>query len=188
MGVMTERTVAPTPRTNPTRGPLVARLSIAGGDHGRVDEPVDVRLEIVNRSGATVRMVGVIGGSEGGARHPRYLPVVRRDRIVVASADPASHGGLPPLREVDIVVLHPGDVFDPCAPQHGAAFAPLATFVDHRPDRPGRYRYEITIDTGSAEPHRWLAPEQVGDRAGVLALLREVPHMTCTASVELDVS
>jgi hypothetical protein len=134
-------------------------------------------------------MVGVVGGAEGGPRYPRYEPIVRLGDEVVARPGPAEDPLVGPLRPRDIVVLEPGASFDPTDARGGAAFLPLSTFANFRPDRAGRFRFELTVDTRDDDPAAWLGHfNQDADRDAVVAALASVPGELLEAAADVDVS
>ena len=133
-------------------------------------------------------MVGVVDGAEGGQRYPRYEPMVRLGDEVVARPGPAEDPLVGPLRPQDIVVLDPGASFDPTDAGGGAAFLPLSTFANFRPDRPGRYRFELTVDTRELDPAGWLGRfNQDAERDAVVAALASVPGVLLEAASDVEV-
>jgi len=154
----------------------------------RVGRPVRVRVEIRNDSGSALWMVGVVDGSEGGVRFPRYMPAVKLGGRVVAAPPPPEDPLVGPLRAADFRRLAPGESFDPTRPSHGAAYLPLSTFANFTPSKQGAYRYELELSTNSDSPERWLGRfNQEDERAAVLELIGKVPRVTVTAALEVEV-
>lgn len=167
--------------------PAVAvTLHVGPGAH-RVGVPVEVRVEVRNVSNARIRMPGVLDGSETGTRLPHYRPSVLRGDEVVAAPPAPEDPLVGPVRPEDLRRLDPGESFDPTDRSGPGAYLPLSTFTSHRPDRPGRYRYTLVVDTTGTED-RWMGRfAQEPHRAGVVPLLDEVPKVVLTATVDVDV-
>ncbi|WP_151476271.1 hypothetical protein [Streptomyces albicerus] len=150
--------------------------------------PAPVRVEIRNTSGREIWIAGVLDGSESGLRFPRYLPAVTRteDGVVVARPAPAEDPLVGPLRRGDLRRLAPGESFDPTT---GPGCLPLMTFAHFVPERSGRCRYTLTLNTEAARPEDWLGgfglPNGI-EREELLALVARVPRTTVTAA-PLDV-
>jgi len=132
-------------------------------------------------------MPGVLDGSETGTRLPHYRPAVLRGDEVVAAPPGAEDPLVGPPRPEDLRPLAPGESFDPTDRSGPAAWLPLSTFGTYRPDRPGRYRYTLVVDTTGAEG-RWMGRiGQEPHRARVAPLLADVPRVELTAAVDVDV-
>jgi hypothetical protein len=166
-------------------GPLQLTLRVPRGP-ARVGEPVPVGVWVTNVGERPVHVVGVVDGSETGQRFPYYLPAIRTGDAVVRP-------GLPedplvgPLRRSDVILLNPGDSFDPTSVD-GRAYLPLSTFANFRPVSPGRYTFELTLDTRAPEPARWLGRfGQDAERVAVLAAVRTIPSVLLTVAVDVEV-
>jgi hypothetical protein len=167
---------------------VVLALRAPAGPHP-VGRPIPVELEVRNASGDEIWVVGVVDGSEGGVRYPHYRPSVTRAGTVVASPAPPEDPLVGPLREVDFRCLAPGEAFDPTRGEGGAAYLPLATFANFRPDEPGTYRYELTLSTESPRPEDWLGRfGQEPHQAKVLELVARVPRVAVVAALEVEVA
>jgi hypothetical protein len=162
-------------------------LVLDGPAEVRVGQPVDLRVQIHNVSDHSIWMVGVVDGSEGGVRFPRYAPEVKFDGRVVAAPPPQEDPLVGPLRVEDFHKLDPGESFDPTQPSHGAAYLPLSTFANFVPSKQGKYRFELTLLTESDSPERWLGRFNQEDiRASVLELIEEVPSLAVSTAFELE--
>ena len=166
-------------------GSLQLTLQLPRGP-ARVGEPVPVGVRVTNVGERPVQMVGVVDGSETGQRFPYYLPAIRAGDTVVRP-------GLPedplvgPLRRSDVILLPPGDSFDPTSAD-GHAYLPLSTFANFQPLSPGRYTFELTLDTRAPDPARWLGRfGQDAEREAVLAAVRTIPPVLLTAAVQVEV-
>jgi hypothetical protein len=167
--------------------PVVAVALHPGPGPHRVGIPVRVRVEVSNIGNIPVWMPGVLDGSEAGTRLPLYRPAVSSGDEVVASPALPEDPLVSPLRPEDFRRLGPGESFDPTDRSAGAACLPLFTFEHYRPDRPGRYRYSLHLDTTGSE-QRWMGhfgQEPYRDR--VLRLLAEVPRVSLIAEVHVEV-
>ena len=163
-------------------------LVLKEAEEARVGVPVKLRVSILNASERAIWMVGVVDGSEGGVRFPRYMPSVKLGGQVVAAPPPPEDPLVGPLRAADFRRLAPGESFDPTQPSHGAAYLPLSTFANLVPSKEGVYRYELELSTNSDSPERWLGRfNQEDERVSVLALIDKVPRVTVTAALELQV-
>lgn len=163
-------------------------LDLREVEKARVGVPVKLRVTIFNASERAVWMVGVVDGSEGGVRFPRYMPSVKIAGGVVAAPPPPEDPLVGPLRTADFRRLAPGESFDPTRPSQGAAYLPLSTFANFVPSKKGIYRYELELSTNSDSPERWLGRfNQEDERASVLELIGRVPRLTVTASCEIEV-
>jgi hypothetical protein len=163
-------------------------LRVPPGPH-EVALPVPVELEVRNAGVDEILLVGVVDGSENGVRYPSYRPSVSRGGAVVASPPPPEDPLVGPLREVDFRRLAPGEAFDPTRRDREAAYMPLFTFANFRPDEPGTYRYELTLSTESPRPEDWLGRfGQEPHQAKVLELLARVPRLTVVAAIEVEVA
>ncbi|NHC14325.1 hypothetical protein [Motilibacter deserti] len=169
--------------------PLRLRLQVPPGPAHR-GEPVPVRVEVENTGASPVPCVGVLDGSESGLRYPRWAPVVRRGSETVARPGPVEDPLVGPLRRADVVTLSPGGTFDPTSAEGGRAYLPLSTFAAFRPAAPGRYTFELALDTREPEPERWLGRFGQGtdaERAGLLMAVRRIPAVLLVATVDVDV-
>jgi hypothetical protein len=147
-----------------------------------------IRIEVRNSTDADVWIVGVVDGSEDGVRCPHYRPAVLLGDDVVAEPPPPEDPLVGPLRQADFRRLSPGESFDPTNPHEGAAYHPLATFATFRAIRPGVYRFTLTISSDCPDPEQWLgAFGQDAEREAVLGLVAQVPAVTVTASVDVEV-
>ena len=153
-----------------------------------IGEAVPVALEMRNVSDRPVWVTGVLDGSEEGIRYPHYLSFVSRRGDTVAAPPPPEDPLFSPLRLADFRLLRPGESFDPTRADGGAAYLPLATFANFRPDAPGVYEFSITFSTESAAPDDWLGRfGQDAERALVLERIAEVPRLTVSARAEVTV-
>jgi hypothetical protein len=92
-----------------------------------------------------------------------------------------------PLRRSDVILLNPGDSFDPTSAD-AHAYLPLSTFANFRPASPGRYTFELTLDTRAPDPGRWLGRfGQDAEREAVLAVVRTIPSVLLTVAVHIEV-
>jgi hypothetical protein len=162
-------------------------LALDGPDEVGVGQPVEVRVTIHNAGDHEIWMVGVVDGSEGGVRFPRYTPSVKLDGRVVAAPPPPEDPLVGPLRVSDFHRLDPGESFDPTRPSHGASYLPLSTFANFTPSKQGNYRFELALSTESDSPERWLGRfNQENDRASVLELIEKVPSLILAAAFEVE--
>jgi hypothetical protein len=152
-------------------------------------QPIAVQVEIRNEGAEDVWMVGVLDGSEGGVRYPRYRPSVTRDGDVVASPPPPEDPLVGPLRTGDFRRLGPDEAFDPTRREAGAAYLPLSTFATFRPVEPGIYRYSLVLSTESSQDEDWLGRfGQEENRSEVLELVSQVPRLTVNSNtLEVEV-
>ena len=163
-------------------------LVLEEAEKARVGVPVKLRVSILNASERAIWMVGVIDGSEGGVRFPRYMPSVTFGSKVVAAPPPPEDPLVGPLRAADFRRLAPGESFDPTRTSQGAAHLPLSTFANFVPSKKGVYRYELELSTNSDSFERWLGRfNQEDERAAVLELIEKVPRVTVTAALEVEV-
>jgi len=163
------------------------KIVLDGPAEVSVGQPVELRVQIHNDSDHSIWMVGVVDGSEGGVRFPRYVPEVKLDGQVVAAAPPQEDPLVGPLRVEDFRKLDPGESFDPTQPSHGAAYLPLSTFANFVPSKQGKYRFELALSTESDSAERWLGRfNQEDERASVLELIKEVPSLAVSAAIELE--
>jgi hypothetical protein len=162
-------------------------LVLNGPEEIRVGQPIRLRVEIHNASNHGIWMVGVVDGSEGGVRFPRYAPSVMLDGRVVAAPPRSEDPLVGPLRVEDFHRLDPGESFDPTEPSHGAAYLPLSTFANFIPPTQGNYRFELSLSTESDSPERWLGRfNQEDERAPVLELIEKVPPVVVSAAFEIE--
>ena len=153
-----------------------------------VGAPVPVVLEMRNVSDRPVWVTGVLDGSEEGIRYPHYRPLVTRQGETMAAPPPPEDPLVSPLRPVDFRLLRPGEAFDPTRADGNAAYLPLSTFANFRPQGPGVYEFSLTFSTASASPEEWLgAFGQDAERAAVLERIAEVPRVTLIAKAEVTV-
>jgi hypothetical protein len=153
-----------------------------------VGAPVAVRIEIRNVSDGELWMVGIVDGSEGGLRFPRYEPSVTLEDDVVAAPRSPEDPLVSPLRTADFRHLAPGESFDPSDASGTAAYLPLTTFANFVPRSAGRYRYGLALSTESDAPERWLGRfNQEAERSAVLDLVQRVPRVTVSNAVEVEV-
>jgi hypothetical protein len=153
-----------------------------------VGEPVPVRLELRNVSDHPVWVTGVLDGAEEGIRYPHCRPLVTREGEAVAAPPPPEDPLVSPLRLADFRLLQPGESFDPTRADGNAAYLPLFTFANFRPQEPGVYELSVTFSTASASPEEWLgAFGQDAERAAVLERIAEVPRLTLVAKAEVTV-
>ncbi len=163
-------------------------LALHGPNEVRIGRPAQVRIEIRNDGERVLWMVGVVDGSEGGVRFPRYMPSVKLGGRVVAAPPPPEDPLIGPLRAADFRRLAPGESFDPTRPSHGADYLPLSTFSNFVPSEDGVYRYELELSTNSDSLERWLGRfNQEDERPSVLELIDKVPPVTVTAALEIVV-
>ena len=153
-----------------------------------VGEPVPVALELRNVSDGPVWVTGVLDGSEEGIRYPHYRPVVTRQAETIAEPPPPEDPLVSPLRLVDFRLLRPGEAFDPTRADGDAAYLPLLTFANFRPNAPGVYEFSLTFSTEGAAPEQWLgAFGQDASRAAVLERIAVVPRLTISATAKVTV-
>ncbi|MGP3927518.1 hypothetical protein [Streptomyces sp. 8N616] len=148
-----------------------------------------VEVELRNVGDKEVWVVGVLDGSEEGVRFPHYRPTITRGGIVVQPRLQKEDPHVGPLRPEDFRRLAPGEGFDPTVPAGGSHYLPLATFASFRPTQPGRYRYGLTLATGSESPQQWLGGfgQRESERETLLDLVGRVPRGTVTARpVEIE--
>jgi hypothetical protein len=163
-------------------------LVLDGPGEVSVGQAIDLRVQVHNASDRRIWMVGVVDGSEGGARFPRYAPAVKLEGRLVAAPPPQEDPLVGPLRVQDFHQLDPGESFDPTRPSHGAAYLPLSTFANFTPSQRGNYRFELALSTESDSPERWLGRfNQEDERESVLELIEKVPSLVVTAAFELEV-
>jgi hypothetical protein len=165
----------------------VVTLELRGPKEVRVGRPIGLRVAIHNATDHGIWMVGVVDGSEGGVRFPRYAPSVMLDGRVVAAPPRPEDPLVGPLRVEDFHRLDPGESFDPTEPSHGAAYLPLSTFANFVPSKQGNYRFELSLSTESDSPERWLGRfNQEDERAPVLELIEKVPPVAVSAAFEIE--
>jgi hypothetical protein len=153
----------------------------------KVGEPVPIAVELRNVSDHPVWVAGVLDGSEDGIRYPHYRPEVRRAGRIVAAPPRPEDPLVAPLRAVDFRLLQPGEAFDPTHADGAAAYLPLRTFVNFRPDAPGSYELALTFSTESAAAEDWLGRfGQEAERDAVLRRVAEVPRVTLTAAASIQ--
>jgi len=165
---------------------LAVSLTLQGPLGSRpTGQPVSVGIEVRNLTTDQVQMVGVVDGSEEGARYPHYQPSVSRDGVVMAGPPPPEDPLVGPLRERDFRLLNPGEAFDPTLGAEGAAYMPIFTFASFSPTEPGVYRYQLTLSTESDRPEQWLGRfgQQEPEQAAVLRRVAQVPRVTTTSNV-----
>jgi hypothetical protein len=163
---------------------VVLALRAPAGPHP-VGEAVPVEVEVRNAGDRPIWIVGVVDGSEEGVRYPRYRPSVSRGDAIVASPPPPEDPLVGPLRETDFRRLAPGEAFDPT---RGEGYLPLSTFANFRPAEPGAYRFQLELSTESPAPEAWLGRfGQEPHQAKALELIAQVPRVTVSAAVDVDV-
>lgn len=163
-------------------------LLLEGPGEAQVGRPVELRVAIRNATDHRIWMVGVVDGSEGGVRFPRYRPLVKLDGRIVAEPPAPEDPLVGPLRVEDFHRLEPGESFDPTRSSGGEAYLPLSTFSNFVPPNRGRCRFELVVSTESDSPERWLGRfNQEDERDPVLGLIEKVPRCTVTAAIEVDV-
>ncbi len=154
----------------------------------RVGQPVRIDVEVRNAGTGEIWLVGVVDGSEDGARYPHYRPSVSHGGVVVAAPPPPEDPLVSPLRPADFRRLAGGEPFDPTLSREGAAYLPLSTFATFRPAAPGVYRFSLTLSTESETPELWLGRfGQDAGRGAVLALISRVPRVTITSTIDVAV-
>ena len=164
------------------------KLVLEAPGEAHVGRPVELRIAIRNGTDHRIWMVGVVDGSEGGVRFPRYAPSVKLDGRIVAEPPAPEDPLVGPLRAEDFHRLEPGESFDPTRSSKGEAYLPLSTFANFVPPKRGRCRFELVLSTESDSPERWLGRfNQEDERAPVLDLIERVPRCTVTAAIEVDV-
>jgi hypothetical protein len=145
---------------------------------------VQVEVQVRNERSEDIWMVGVVDGSEGGLRYPRWQPAVRRDGAIVATPAPPEDPLVGPLRAEDFRRLAPGEAFDPTSREGGRAYLPLVTFASFAPPEPGAYSYTLELSTESEQPDEWLGRwGQDAEREQVLELIERVPRLTLRSNV-----
>ena len=162
-------------------------LELKGPEEVSVGLPIRLHVDIHNATDHGIWMVGVVDGSEGGVRFPRYAPSVMLDGRVVADPPRPEDPLVGPLRVEDFHRLNPGESFDPTEPTHGAAYLPLSTFANFVPSKQGVYRFELSLSTESDSPERWLGRfNQEDERVSVLELIERVPPLAVSAAIEIE--
>jgi hypothetical protein len=145
--------------------------------------PVPIEIEVRNISIEPVWVVGVLDGSEDGARYPRYIPQIALAGQVIAQPPPPEDPLVGPLRLTDFRLLQPDEAFDPTTPEGEAAWVPISTFGTFRPAIPGRYQFSLVLSTESQRPEEWLGKfGQDAERSAVLERVSEVPRLTARSS------
>jgi hypothetical protein len=138
-----------------------------------------VTVEVVNVGKEPLWVVGVVDGSETGARYPRWTPVVEGTAPVIGPEVPDFTS---PLTPADFRRLAPGERFDPTVAVEGARFFPIATF-DTMAETPGRYAIALELDTNSPSNGEWMGtlpdrrPVAERDAARVRELLLLIPRV-----------
>ena len=153
-------------------------IVLDGPSHVAAGAPIDVRITLINTSDRPLWVVGVVDGSEVGARCPRWLPSVTSPAPV--DLPELEFDMAAPLRPQDFRRLEPGEGCDPTAPEGGSAWLPLYTFVNLRPAAPGPYRLSLTLATDCGSDEEWLGswgrPEGA-DAEEVASRLAGVPRV-----------
>lgn len=143
-------------------------------------ELVAVTVEVRNVSRVPVRVVGVLDGSEVGARYPHYTPSIKGPGYQPPALE--RPGFTSPLRPQDFRLLDPSEGFDPTARLGGAAYLPLVAFAVFRPRLAGRFELRLTLSTSSADDSEWLGTlPYKQDEA--LALVAQVPRVTVESNL-----
>jgi hypothetical protein len=175
-----------------TTAPLVLSIVLtAAVDRVAVDDPVPVTVEVRNVSPAPLWVVGVVDGAEGGARYPRWMPIVEGPDGAFPLSEASDFTS--PLRPADFRRLEPGEGFDPTVAAGGAAYFPLATFGAVS-QRPGRYTLALELDTAAPDDRAWQGslpdrrPTAVSKAAQVRERLASVPRLRVRSNtVSIDV-
>jgi hypothetical protein len=142
-------------------------------------EPSGVSIEVRNVGAVAIWVVGVVDGSEAGARFPRWIPIVEPRELVVPAERPDFTA---PLSPADFRRLEPGEAFDPTRPVNGARYFPVSMF-ESLTENPERYRLTLELDTTAPDERSWggSLPDHRPDsqqRAGeVQQLLLKVPRL-----------
>jgi hypothetical protein len=150
--------------------------------------PSGVTIEVRNVTDHPVWIIGIVDGSELGARFPRWIPIVEGAVDVQA---PELSDFTSPLRPADFRKLEAGEAFDPSSTAGGAHFFPLATF-EAISETPGRYTLAVELDTRGPDESAWAGtlpdrrPEAKGEAEEVRHLLLKVPRL-CIRSNTLEV-
>ncbi len=168
----------------------VLALSLRGPEAAQaVGAGLQIEVELRNVADHEVWVVGVLDGSEEGARYPHYRPRVWREGTVVAEPPRPEDPLVGPLRTAHFRRLGPGESFDPTRRDDETGYMPLATFSTYRPPEPGVYRYELRLSTESERPEQWLGRlGQDAERAAVIELVARVPRVTVVSNnLEIEV-
>jgi hypothetical protein len=138
-----------------------------------------VSIAVSNTASHDINLIGVVDGSEAGARYPRWTPIVEGSASLFR---PERSDFTSPLGPGDFRLLKPGQVFDPTVPAGDARFFPLATF-ETLSDQPGLYRVTLELDTQCDDERAWIGTLPVrGEEAeraaaAVRARMRDVPRL-----------
>ncbi len=146
-------------------------------------ESPDLAVRITNVSDKPVWLVGVLPGSEG-LRYPRYEVEIEGPLGTTVRPFPEGLDYARGLRPEDFVRLDPGESFDP---QQGKGFVPIQQLAWFKPERPGKYRLRLRLDTSAQDAREWLGQTYVRDRQRLEELLRRVPKITVESEpVEIE--
>jgi len=177
-------TTSSTPDGGAGIGATVAVALRAPDGRHPAGRPVALQIEVRNVGDSDVWIVGVLDGSEGGVRYPRYAPAVLRDGVAVAQPGPAEDPLVARLQVQDFRRLGPGEWLDPTSADEGAAYQPLSTFATWACPEPGEYQYVLGLSTTSEDPEQWLGrvgPEADGER--LRDLIARVPRVDISSNV-----
>lgn len=145
----------------------------AGVEVYRVGEKVPVGVEVRNVSGLPLRVVGVLDGSEIGARYPHYRPRITGPGYQAPSLEGPEFTS--PLRPQDFRLLKPSEGFDPTLPHGGASYVPLVAFNEFRPQTAGRYELSLMLSTDCDKDLEWLGTLPY-NQSEALPLIAQVPR------------
>lgn len=149
-------------------------------DACKVGEQVPVKVEVRNVSSQRLWVVGVLDGSEAGARYPHYTPLITGPNYQPPALERPEYTS--PLRPQDFRLLNPSEGFDPTVPLGEAAYVPLICFSRFRPQSPGRYELTLTLSTDSDSDEEWLGTLPFSQEAA-LPLIAQVPHVKVESNV-----
>jgi len=155
-------------------------LSLSAPASVAVGAPVSIRVALENRSGQAIWVVGVLDGSEAGARFPHYLPTISGPPGVPEPPPPWC-GMLMPLRLQEFQLLQAGKQFDPTQATAEASFVPITIFTNFRASQPGRYSFHLTFSTLSQGDDAWLGAAGGSEEAAVRRRIAQVPRMQIVA-------
>ncbi|MDX0481416.1 hypothetical protein GOD90_20280 [Sinorhizobium medicae] len=140
----------------------------------------DIRIEVRNISQLPIWLVGVLDGSEAGARFPKWIPHISGPKGELSP--PESPDFTSPLRAADFRRLAPGESFDPTLPVDGAAYFPIAAF-ERLSDEAGDYSVTLELDTSASTPAAWMGtlpdrrPQAESEAGEVVRRINEIPPM-----------
>jgi hypothetical protein len=142
-------------------------------------EASGVSIEVRNVGAVTIWVVGVVDGSEAGARFPRWIPLIEPRDFVAPMERPDFTA---PLSPSDFRRLEPGEAFDPTRAVNGARYFPISMF-ESLAEVPERYRLALELDTTASDERDWAGsvPDHRSEsqkRSGeVHQLLLKVPRL-----------